>query len=67
MEEVKADVEVMMATCPDCDAPIPRRSKAYVGQFIECPECGTALEVISLKPFEVDYYLDNEDWNDEDV
>lgn len=52
-----------MATCPDCDAPISRPSNARVGQFIECRECGVALEVISTKPFEVDYYLGDDDWD----
>jgi len=56
-----------MTTCPDCDAPIEQRKKMRVGQFIECPECGVALEVISVDPFEVDYYLGEDDWDgDED-
>lgn len=55
-----------MATCPDCDAPIARRSKARVGQLIECQECGAALEVISVSPFEVDYYLGDEEWEAEE-
>jgi alpha-aminoadipate carrier protein LysW len=56
-------VEVSMTICPDCDAPLPQRKNMRVGQFIECPECGVALEVISLKPYEVDYYLGDEDWD----
>jgi hypothetical protein len=37
-----------------------------VGQYLECPECETALEVINLDPFDVDYYLGDEDWDDEE-
>ncbi|MBN1483316.1 MAG: lysine biosynthesis protein LysW [Chloroflexia bacterium] len=54
-----------MAQCPDCDALIPKRKKMSLGQLVECPECGTALEVISLEPFEVDYYLGDE-WEEEE-
>jgi hypothetical protein len=38
----------------------------YVGQFIECLECRIALEVVSLDPFEVDYYLGEEDWEEDE-
>jgi len=38
----------------------------YIGQFVECPECGIALEVISLKPFQVDYYQGEEAWEEEE-
>jgi lysine biosynthesis protein LysW len=51
-----------MAICPDCDASVPRRLGMYIGQFVECPECGIALEVIGLKPYTVDYYLGEERW-----
>jgi lysine biosynthesis protein LysW len=35
-----------------------------LGDYIECPECGTMLEVISLKPVELDYVLGDEDWEE---
>lgn len=54
-----------MANCPDCDATVPRRPGMYIGQLVECPECGVALEVVSLKPFLVDYYGGEEDWEEE--
>ena len=50
--------------CPDCDAVIsmddPREGAAF-----KCPVCGEALEVISTDPFEVDYPLDDSDWDDD--
>jgi lysine biosynthesis protein LysW len=54
-----------MAACPDCDAPIRWRERMRLGQVFRCPECGARLEVISLQPFDVDYYLDDEDWKDQ--
>ena len=56
----------MAAFCPDCEASVPPRLGMYVGQFVECPECGIALEVISVKPFTVDYYQGEERWEEEE-
>lgn len=55
-----------MAICPDCDARVPRRLGAFIGQFVECPECGIALEVVSLKPYTVDYYQGEDPWEEEE-
>jgi hypothetical protein len=38
----------------------------FIGQFVECPECGMALEVIKLRPYKVDYYLGEERWEDDE-
>jgi lysine biosynthesis protein LysW len=40
-----------------------------MGQKFECPECGDALEVVSVDPLDVDYPYDDEwddDWEDDD-
>ena len=55
-----------MAICPDCDATVPRRLGAYIGQLVDCPECGIPLEVVSLKPYAVDYYQGEEPWEEEE-
>jgi len=55
-----------MAECPGCGGAIPSGRRLEVGDLIECPECGEALEVISLKPLEFDYAFDDEDWEEED-
>jgi lysine biosynthesis protein LysW len=55
-----------MAVCPDCDALVPRRPGTYIGQLVDCPECGIALEVIGLKPYTVDYYQGEERWEEEE-
>ena len=55
-----------MARCPDCDVEITHRKKLRLGQLIECQECGAELEVISLDPFELDYYLGDDDWDEDE-
>jgi alpha-aminoadipate carrier protein LysW len=57
---------VKMTWCPECDGTIALSRKLRLGEHIECPECGAFLEVISLNPFELDYALDDEDWEEED-
>ena len=33
--------------------------------MIDCPVCGERLEIISVDPFEVDFPLDDDDWEDD--
>ena len=49
--------------CPECDAVISV-DNPHDGARIRCPECGVELEVIETDPFEVDYF--DEDWDDEE-
>ncbi len=44
MKEVKSKVK-----CPDCGSQI-KCVKAIVGDILECEECGTEVEILSLKP-----------------
>jgi lysine biosynthesis protein LysW len=54
------------ARCPKCSTVIDR-DNPRVGAIITCNKCGTELEIISNKPFEVDFTLDyGQDWDDED-
>jgi lysine biosynthesis protein LysW len=50
--------------CPECDGTIVFGTKMKMGEHIECRECGALLEVISLNPLELDYALEDEDWDD---
>ena len=51
--------------CPNCDADIVVENPK-MGAMVTCSECDTELEIISTKPFEVDYPLDyDEDWDDD--
>jgi len=49
--------------CPNCDEMI-QVNNPRMGALINCSECGEELEVISVKPFEVDFPLDD-DWDDD--
>ena len=50
------------ACCPICGALIVKDHHPRVGKMINCAECGAELEIICLKPFEVDYPLEYS-WN----
>lgn len=45
MEENKTKV-----VCPDCKTEIKINSNTMVGDIVECEECGTEVEILSLKP-----------------
>lgn len=52
--------------CPSCDAVI-REDDPQVGAMITCGACRTELEIISDRPFEVDFPLDyDEDWDEDE-
>lgn len=53
------------AVCPDCGEDVQIDPALKIGERFECPECSVELEVVSLKPLEVDYAL-YDDWDDED-
>jgi lysine biosynthesis protein LysW len=36
--------------CPDCKIEIPRLEGMVVGDILECPTCGTEVEILSLDP-----------------
>jgi alpha-aminoadipate carrier protein LysW len=36
--------------CPDCGAEIGISENMMVGDILECQECGTEVEVLSLNP-----------------
>ena len=42
-----------MAQCPVCDAQVELTSDAVVGELMECPDCGTELEVLETDPGEL--------------
>ena len=57
----------MKAQCPECDADIELKPATELGDPVTCTECGAQLEVISLKPPELDYALDLEDEEEDDL
>jgi alpha-aminoadipate/glutamate carrier protein LysW len=36
--------------CPDCGAEIKADEGCLVGDILECEECGTEVEILSLEP-----------------
>jgi len=36
--------------CPDCQTEILVKEKKEVGDILECNECGTEVEILSLDP-----------------
>jgi len=46
------------AFCPECEHSLNLGAQPYEGQRVICPECGACLEVISLKPLELDWVYD---------
>ena len=54
--------------CPDCDEKIVFNPHPKVGQKLVCPHCDAELEVLSVKPLELDWAYDWDDegkWDDE--
>ncbi|TAM81361.1 MAG: hypothetical protein EPN47_11390 [Acidobacteria bacterium] len=55
-----------MPTCPECDAMIDiDDNELEEGQTIECPECGSELEVVGTDPVELDILSQGEEDEDE--
>jgi alpha-aminoadipate carrier protein LysW len=53
------------ATCPECDAEIDLSDDVLEGEIIQCPECGTDLEVTSMDPPTLELAPEEEeDWGE---
>lgn len=52
-----------MTQCPTCDAQVPILPGTIQGELIECRECGSELEVISINPIVLEEAPEaGEDW-----
>jgi lysine biosynthesis protein LysW len=69
MEKVRGKV---IAFCLDCKQAITLGSDPRVGQKVVCSNCGAHLEIINLKPLELDWAysefehnweMDDENWD----
>jgi lysine biosynthesis protein LysW len=56
----------MIAECPECETQIPLPPDTELWDLVECPNCGTHLEVVELEPPELDYALEEEEWEEEE-
>ena len=73
----------LAATCLDCSETIQIDAKAQVGHKLSCPHCGAYLEIVNLKPLELDWDMgdmddegdfdddldfdDDQDWDDDEA
>jgi alpha-aminoadipate carrier protein LysW len=54
-----------MAECPVCAADVQLPTDTVKGELVECPDCGTELEVVSVDPFSLhEAPSEEEDWGE---
>jgi len=56
----------MAVVCPECDNPIDINDEVDEGETVQCEECGTELEVVSVDPLEL-APVEEAGYDDEDV
>jgi len=44
--------EEIKIICPDCRTEIPKLENMVVGDILECPKCGTEVEILLLEPLQ---------------
>jgi hypothetical protein len=64
VEKKTRRVDQVLAPCPCCDVLLVLPTRSREGSPVECLGCGAWLEVVSLKPPELDYSLDY--WRDKE-
>ena len=53
------------ASCPECEAEITFGEIPVLSEILQCPECGSELEVVSLDPLELELAPEeDEDWGE---
>jgi alpha-aminoadipate/glutamate carrier protein LysW len=64
--ETNAGGVFMAVVCPECDNPLDIDvDEVEEGEIIQCDECGTDLEIVSVDPLEL-APVDEEGYDDED-
>ncbi len=54
-----------MSDCPVCGADIQLPEDTVMGELLECPDCGTELEVVGTNPFKLNEApQEEEDWGE---
>ena len=54
-----------MAACVECEAEFDI-DEPEVGEFVSCPECGQEMEVITIKPLELEAASEDEEEEEEE-
>ena len=53
------------AECIECGADVPLPDDAEIGEIVDCPTCGTELEVVDVDPPVVEVAPElEEDWGE---
>jgi len=42
--------ETNKIVCPDCNSIIVSQEEVLIGDILECSECGTEVEILSISP-----------------
>ncbi len=54
-----------MAKCPVCDGDVPLEADIVVGELLECPDCGSELEILKVEPLALGEAPETEeDWGE---
>jgi alpha-aminoadipate/glutamate carrier protein LysW len=56
----------MAMVCPECDNPIDIDDEVDAGETVQCEECGTELEVVSVDPIQL-APVEEAGYDDEDL
>ncbi len=55
----------MASTCPECGASVTVGPSPLSGEIVQCPDCGTELEVKGVRPLELAVApAEEEDWGE---
>lgn len=55
------------SVCPSCSAQVSVKGAPKIGMKVTCRSCDTALEVVWLDPLELDWPMDDSDYETEEV
>ena len=54
-----------MALCIECEGELDLADDVEAGEIVECPECGTEMEVVSVDPIKLaEAPKEEEDWGE---
>jgi hypothetical protein len=60
------EVKMASAACASCETQIEVGRKPVVGQRVTCPSCDEVMEVVWLQPVELDWAIDEDDYDDDE-
>ena len=53
------------AVCPECGKNVTVGPEPKMGKMVTCKNCGTDLEIVWLDPLELDWPLDEDEFDDD--